>query len=176
MFDISPIQILIVLVIALLVFGPKRLPEMGSRSDAASASSRARSSTTSRAAPAAGRRGAGRPAAGPRPSRPPAAATPDEDDDVLEGVVVPGDAPPPRPDRRLTGAAGRLPMAFGTAACGGSARDEQLSVVDHLDELRNRLIVSVLALVVAFAVAYGFHEQLIDAPRVAAARSASRTS
>lgn len=28
MFDISPIQILIVLVIALLVFGPKRLPEM----------------------------------------------------------------------------------------------------------------------------------------------------
>ena len=29
MFDISPIQILIVLVIALVVFGPKRLPEMG---------------------------------------------------------------------------------------------------------------------------------------------------
>ena len=29
MFDISPIQIIIVLAIALLVFGPKRLPEMG---------------------------------------------------------------------------------------------------------------------------------------------------
>ena len=29
MFDFSPIQIIIVLVIALLVFGPKRLPEMG---------------------------------------------------------------------------------------------------------------------------------------------------
>jgi sec-independent protein translocase protein TatA len=28
-FDVSPIQIVIVLVIALLVFGPKRLPEMG---------------------------------------------------------------------------------------------------------------------------------------------------
>jgi len=28
-FDISPIQVIIVLVIALLVFGPKRLPEMG---------------------------------------------------------------------------------------------------------------------------------------------------
>jgi sec-independent protein translocase protein TatA len=28
-FDFSPIQIVIVLVIALLVFGPKRLPEMG---------------------------------------------------------------------------------------------------------------------------------------------------
>lgn len=40
-------------------------------------------------------------------------------------------------------------------------RDEHLSVVDHLDELRNRIIVSVLALVVAFGVAYGFHDQLI---------------
>ena len=29
MFDISPIQIIIVLVIALLVFGPKRRPAMG---------------------------------------------------------------------------------------------------------------------------------------------------
>jgi sec-independent protein translocase protein TatA len=28
-FDISPIQVIIVLVIALLVFGPKRLPEIG---------------------------------------------------------------------------------------------------------------------------------------------------
>jgi sec-independent protein translocase protein TatA len=29
MFDISPIQILIVFAIALLIFGPKRLPELG---------------------------------------------------------------------------------------------------------------------------------------------------
>lgn len=29
MFDISPVQIMIVLAIALLIFGPKRLPEMG---------------------------------------------------------------------------------------------------------------------------------------------------
>jgi sec-independent protein translocase protein TatA len=29
MFDFSPIQILLVLGIALIVFGPKRLPEMG---------------------------------------------------------------------------------------------------------------------------------------------------
>lgn len=43
-----------------------------------------------------------------------------------------------------------------------AARDEQLSVVDHLDELRNRIIVSVVALVAAFAAAYGFHEQLIE--------------
>lgn len=29
MFDISPVQIIIVLAIALLVFGPRRLPELG---------------------------------------------------------------------------------------------------------------------------------------------------
>jgi sec-independent protein translocase protein TatC len=43
-----------------------------------------------------------------------------------------------------------------------ASRDEQLSVVDHLDELRNRIIVAVVALVAAFAAAYGFHEQLIE--------------
>ncbi len=43
-----------------------------------------------------------------------------------------------------------------------ASRDEELSVVDHLDELRNRLIVAALALVVAFAAAYAFHEQLIS--------------
>ncbi len=43
-----------------------------------------------------------------------------------------------------------------------AGREEQLSVVDHLDELRNRLIVSVVALLVAFGLAYGFHEQLIE--------------
>jgi sec-independent protein translocase protein TatC len=42
-----------------------------------------------------------------------------------------------------------------------AGRDEQLSVVDHLDELRNRIIVSVVALVAAFAAAYGFHGELI---------------
>ena len=40
--------------------------------------------------------------------------------------------------------------------------DEQLSVVDHLDELRRRLIVSALALVVAFAGMYAVHDALID--------------
>ena len=29
MFDISPVQIVIVLVIALLIFGPRRLPDLG---------------------------------------------------------------------------------------------------------------------------------------------------
>ncbi|HSJ73829.1 MAG TPA: twin-arginine translocase TatA/TatE family subunit [Miltoncostaeaceae bacterium] len=90
MFDISPIQILIVLVIALLVFGPKRLPEMGrsigrgirefkgavlDHDDAP-----ARRDEPERARPAAD-----------------SARARDEDDEALEGVVVPGDSPPRPP-------------------------------------------------------------------------------
>jgi sec-independent protein translocase protein TatC len=41
-------------------------------------------------------------------------------------------------------------------------RDERLSVVEHLDELRNRVVVSLVALLVAFAVAYVFHDQLLE--------------
>ena len=40
--------------------------------------------------------------------------------------------------------------------------DEELSVVEHLDELRKRVIVSLVALVVAFGVAYGFREPILD--------------
>ena len=92
MIDISPIQILIVLVIALLVFGPKRLPDMG-RSigrgirefKGAMLDDEPRREPPPRAEE-------------PRPA--PVAATRDaQDDDVLEGVVVPGDAPPRADDR-----------------------------------------------------------------------------
>ena len=40
---------------------------------------------------------------------------------------------------------------------------EEATLVEHLDELRSRLIVCVLTLVVAFPLAYIFHEQLIEA-------------
>jgi sec-independent protein translocase protein TatC len=40
--------------------------------------------------------------------------------------------------------------------------DDRLSVVEHLDELRRRVIVSLVALVVAFGVAYGFQDQLLE--------------
>jgi sec-independent protein translocase protein TatC len=39
--------------------------------------------------------------------------------------------------------------------------DEQLTVVEHLDELRRRIIVSVVALVAAVCVTYAFHEQIL---------------
>ena len=86
MLDISPIQILIVLVIALLVFGPKRLPEMGrSVGRGIREFKGAILDDEPRSTPA-------------RPVAPTAetVTTPvvADDDAVLEGVVVPGDAPP----------------------------------------------------------------------------------
>ena len=92
MFDISPIQIIIVLVIALLVFGPKRLPEMGRsigrgirefKGAVLDHDEPSRRDDPDRPGPAA-------PAAE-------SAAARDEDDEVLEGVVVPGDSPPRPP-------------------------------------------------------------------------------
>ena len=44
-----------------------------------------------------------------------------------------------------------------------AGRDEVMSVVDHLDELRRRLFVAITALVVAFIAMYAVHDQLIDA-------------
>ena len=40
---------------------------------------------------------------------------------------------------------------------------EEATLVEHLEELRSRLIVCILALAVAFPIAYIFHEQLIEA-------------
>jgi sec-independent protein translocase protein TatC len=40
---------------------------------------------------------------------------------------------------------------------------EEATLIEHLDELRSRLIVSLLALAVGFGVAYGFHGRLVRA-------------
>jgi len=40
--------------------------------------------------------------------------------------------------------------------------DEELSVVEHLDELRRRLMISIAALVVAFVAAYALHQPLFE--------------
>jgi sec-independent protein translocase protein TatA len=86
--DFSPIQILIVLVIALIVFGPKRLPEMG----------RSIGRGIREFKGAIMDDGAPEPARSPEPARPAATtaavAATEADDDVLEGIVVPGDTPP----------------------------------------------------------------------------------
>ena len=41
-------------------------------------------------------------------------------------------------------------------------RDEELTVVEHLDELRHRIIISAGALVVAFCLAYAFHQPIFE--------------
>jgi sec-independent protein translocase protein TatC len=41
------------------------------------------------------------------------------------------------------------------------SHDEEATLVEHLTELRHRLLICIVALVPAFAIAYAFHEQLI---------------
>jgi sec-independent protein translocase protein TatA len=101
MFDLSPIQILIVLVIALLVFGPKRLPEMG-RSVGRGLREFKSAMLDDERPPAPAPRAAASvqepPAAATSPGPVAAAASSaEDDDDVLEGVVVSGDSQPGRP-------------------------------------------------------------------------------
>src|SRR3954465_7277411 len=40
--------------------------------------------------------------------------------------------------------------------------DDRLSLIEHLDELRSRLIISAIALVVAFSVCFAFNGKLLD--------------
>jgi sec-independent protein translocase protein TatA len=84
MFDFSPIQIAIVLLIVLVVFGPKRLPELGRSIGRGLREFRSSmSSDDDERAPV--------------PSRDPARAAVAEDPEILEGVVVSGSEPPRPP-------------------------------------------------------------------------------
>ena len=38
------------------------------------------------------------------------------------------------------------------------SHDEEATLVEHLTELRHRLLICIIALVPAFAIAYAFHE------------------
>jgi sec-independent protein translocase protein TatA len=85
MWDFSPIQIAIVLLIVLVVFGPKRLPELGRSIGRGLREFRSSMSSDEdeRAAPV--------------PSRDPARAAAAEDPEILDGVVVSGSEPPRPP-------------------------------------------------------------------------------
>jgi sec-independent protein translocase protein TatC len=56
----------------------------------------------------------------------------------------------------------RMPGAFAPARVRPVRHDARLSVVDHLDELRTRLIVSLLAVAVAFGICFWRNHQLLS--------------
>lgn len=96
MFELSAIQIVIVLVIALMVFGPKRLPELSRQIGRGLRELKGHMHAVSE--------GVSQMTAEPPDPPPPAAAVPPpahpaDDDDLLDGVVVSGGTPPqpPRP-------------------------------------------------------------------------------
>jgi sec-independent protein translocase protein TatA len=108
MFDLSPIQLIIVLVIAVLVLGPSRLPQfsravgkglrdfkgaLGGEHFDDDPPPAAKAEATQPPAPAA-TAAAAQPVttATAGPAEPAGSST-----DVLEGIVVSGDAPPPAP-------------------------------------------------------------------------------
>ena len=41
--------------------------------------------------------------------------------------------------------------------------EDSVTLVEHLDELRQRLIVSLIAVAIAFAITYAFHKRIIEA-------------
>ncbi len=101
MFDLSAVQIIIVLVIALVVFGPKRLPELGRQLGKGLRELKGQVSSLSdelRDPPAETARTEPAP---PRPT-PAALITEMDEDDILDDVVVSGasvpEAPAPLPD------------------------------------------------------------------------------
>lgn len=97
MFELSAVQIIIVLLVALLVFGPKRLPELGRQLGRGMRELKGQMSSM-----ADGFTGDPAETAKETPAAPPAAtqataATAPADDDVLDGVVVSGATPPETP-------------------------------------------------------------------------------
>jgi sec-independent protein translocase protein TatA len=93
MFDISPIQIIIVLVIAVLVLGPTKLPEFSRAVGKGIRDFKDTLSGDRHDDPAP----APTPAAQAAPVTTATAGTPEQPTtapDVLEGIVVSGDAPP----------------------------------------------------------------------------------
>ena len=124
-FGIGIWELLILLLVLLLVFGPKRLPEMGRQLGKGM-----REFKDSVTGDSQGRRGRGRPCRRPSRSSPP----------HLPRLSSASGTPSPNSSTRMIR---RLaPRRLGT--------DEEATVVEHLTELRHRLLIVVGAIVPAF--------------------------
>jgi sec-independent protein translocase protein TatC len=135
-FGIPLWELLLILLVVLLVFGPKRLPEMGRSLGKGMREFKDSISGIDE-----------KPAEIPPPAP---AQAPEE---------TPVPAAPRRDDSASSVKARRLPRRLG--------HGEEASIVEHLDELRTRLLISLSALGVGFIVAFVFHDQLIERLNVA---------
>src|SRR5438552_7407954 len=118
--EIGIAGIIVILIVALLVFGPKRLPEIG--------------------------RSLGK---GMREFKD--SISGEDEKSKPELPPAPGTSPRLPP---LLSSMARLPRRL--------RHGEEATLVEHLGELRARLIISLAAIAIAFAVTYGFHGQLLD--------------
>ena len=135
-FGIGIWELLILLLVLLLVFGPKRLPEMGRQLGKGM-----REFKDSVTGDSKRRRGC-------RRCRPPSPPSPPHPPRPSRASGTPSPSSPRRMIRRLA------PRRLGT--------DEEATVVEHLTELRHRLLIVVAAIVPAFLLAFAFHAQLIE--------------
>src|SRR5438552_1682415 len=118
--EIGIAGIIVILIVALLVFGPKRLPEIG--------------------------RSLGK---GMREFKD--SISGEDEKSKPELPPAPGTSPRLPP---LLSSMARLPRRL--------RHGEEATLVEHLGELRARLIICLVAIAVAFALVYGFHGHLLD--------------
>ena len=133
---IGPLEIIIVLVIVLIIFGPKRLPDLGRSMGKGMREFKDSVTGNEQGSRRARRRLVGERRAGPRASSPPPRAT----------AALASTSRARRVPRR------RPPVQH----------DDRMSVVDHLGELRSRLFVSLAAFGVAFAFAGWQNERILE--------------
>ena len=144
--NIGPLEIIVVLIIALIVFGPKRLPELGNSlgkgirefKDSVTGDNMTRTTrrtTRNRSAPQ-GDHHAGQTARRPTGSKPTRSRpSPTAKSEVREGM--------PRRVRAVS-------------------HEDQLSLVDHLDELRHRIVVCLVVFGVALALCFWQNHLLLE--------------
>ena len=151
--NIGPLELVIVLVIVLLIFGPKRLPGLGRQLGSGCASSRTRSPARTRTTTTSSDEVDRRPRSGrARRARPVARRSPR----CVEPARRAARTSPPRvptPEQ---------PLARDARVVRPIGHEERLSIVDHLDELRTRLIICVVGVRRRVRVCYWQNDRILE--------------